>query len=42
LIEVKLEREGDRKFLKDSDGFHMEFEDLFGCHQGTDFGVILV
>ena len=41
-IAVKLERLGEGKFLKDSDGFRMEFEVQFGCDQSTDFGVIMV
>jgi len=30
-IFVKPKRQGDDKFLKDSNGFWMEFQVLFGC-----------
>lgn len=42
LIAKKLERQGDGKFLKDSDGFQIAFQVLFGCDRSTDFGVITI
>jgi hypothetical protein len=41
-IAVKPERQGDGKFLKDSDGFWMAFQVRFGCDRSTGFGVITV
>ena len=41
-IVVKPERQGDKRFLKDSDGFLMAFQVLFVCDRSTDIGVIMV
>jgi len=41
-IVVKPKRQGDGKFLKDSDGFQMTFQVTFGCGRSTSFGVIMV
>ena len=41
-IAVKPERQGEKKFLKDSDGFWMAFQVRFGCDRSTGFGVITV
>jgi len=40
-IVVKPKRQGEKKFLKDSDGFGMAFQVLFSCDQSTNFGVII-
>ena len=39
---VKHERQGDGKFLKDSDGFWMAFQVRYGCDWSAGFGVITV
>jgi len=41
-ILVNPNKQGDGKFLKDSDGFWMAFQFWFGCDQSTSFGVITV
>ena len=41
-IAIKHERQGDGNFLKDSDGFWMTFQVLFGCDRSTSFGVITI
>lgn len=39
---MNIERQGDRKFLKDSDKFWMEFQVQFSYDRSTSFGVITV